>query len=86
MTVLVLENLKLIMLCLLIGSIIGLSHLSGENLNGSGSAAARRMRSSARARKILVMSVRLAAATRGARLVPDFVSGLRQRSLRPLSR
>jgi hypothetical protein len=32
MTAFVLENLKLIMLFLLIGSIIGLSHLSGENL------------------------------------------------------
>jgi hypothetical protein len=32
MTVLVLENLKLIVLFLLIGSIIGLSRLSGENL------------------------------------------------------
>jgi hypothetical protein len=32
MTALVLENLKLIVLFLLIGSIIGLSHLSGENL------------------------------------------------------
>jgi hypothetical protein len=32
MTAFVLENLKLIMPFLLIGSIIGLSHLSGENL------------------------------------------------------
>ena len=32
MTDLLLENLKLIILFLLIGSIIGLSHLSGENL------------------------------------------------------
>jgi len=32
MTDLLLENLKLIVLFLLIGSIIGLSHLSGENL------------------------------------------------------
>ena len=32
MTALLLENLKRIMLFLLIGSIIGLSHLSGENL------------------------------------------------------
>ena len=31
MTVLLIENIKLIMLFLLIGSIIGLSHLSGEN-------------------------------------------------------
>ena len=32
MTDLLLENFKLIVLFLLIGSIIGLSHLSGENL------------------------------------------------------
>jgi hypothetical protein len=32
MTVLLLENPKLIILFLLIGSIIGLSHLTGENL------------------------------------------------------
>ena len=32
MTALMLENLKLIILFLLIGSIIGLSHLTGENL------------------------------------------------------
>jgi hypothetical protein len=32
MTDLLLENLKLIVLFLLIGSIIGLSHLNGENL------------------------------------------------------
>ena len=32
MTDLLLENLKLIVLFLLIGSIIGLSHLSGEDL------------------------------------------------------
>jgi hypothetical protein len=32
MTELLLENLKLIILFLLIGSIIGLSHLTGENL------------------------------------------------------
>jgi len=32
MTDLLLENLKLIILFLLIGSIMGLSHLSGENL------------------------------------------------------
>jgi hypothetical protein len=32
MTALMLENLKLIVLFLLIASIIGLSHLSGENL------------------------------------------------------
>ena len=30
MTVLLVENLKLIMLFMLIGSIVGLSHLSGE--------------------------------------------------------
>jgi len=32
MTDLLLENFKLVVLFLLIGSIIGLSHLSGENL------------------------------------------------------
>ena len=32
MTDLLLENFKLVILFLLIGSIIGLSHLSGENL------------------------------------------------------
>jgi hypothetical protein len=31
MTTLMLENLKLIVLFLLIGSVIGLSHFSGEN-------------------------------------------------------
>jgi hypothetical protein len=32
MTALTLENIKLIILLLLVGSVIGLSHLSGENL------------------------------------------------------
>jgi hypothetical protein len=84
MTALMLENIKLIMLFLLIGSIIGLSHFSGENLNGSDSAAGRRVRASARARKILAVSIRLDAAARRTRFVPGYVSDLPQRSLRPL--
>ena len=59
MTALVLEYIKLVMLFLLIGCIIGLSHFSGEKLNGSNSVAGRRMRASARARRILVLSIRL---------------------------
>jgi hypothetical protein len=82
MTALVLENIKLIMLFLLIGSIIGLSHLGAENLNRSDSVAGRRMRASAKARKILVVSIRLEAAARRARFVPGYVSGLQLRSPR----
>jgi hypothetical protein len=84
MTALVLEYIKLVMLFLLIGCIIGLSHFSGEKLNGSDSVAGRRMRASARARRILVLSIRLEAAARRIRFVPGYVSSLRQRSLRPL--
>jgi hypothetical protein len=84
MTVLVLENFKLIVLFLLIGSIIGLSHLSGENPHGFDSVAGRRMRSPARAREILVVSGRLATAARRVRFVANVFSGLQLRSLRPL--
>lgn len=37
-----LQYVKLIMLLLLVGSVIGLSRFGGENRNGSGLAAARR--------------------------------------------
>jgi hypothetical protein len=84
MTALVLENVKLIMLFLLIGSIIGLSHVSGENLNGPDSVAGRRMRASARARRILVVSIRLDAAARRTRFIPGYISGLQRRSPKPL--
>lgn len=79
MTALLLQNLKLIMLFLLIGSVIGLSHFSGENRNGS-DLASRRMDSSARAHKILVVSVRRAATADRPGFVADYGVGLRQRS------
>ena len=44
MTVLLVENLKLIMLFMLIGSIIGLSHLSGEQGQAGARKAASRLR------------------------------------------
>ena len=64
MTGLFLQYLKLFLLIALIGSIIGLSHFNGES-NGSSLAAARHAHSPARARKILVVTGRLAPAADG---------------------
>ena len=83
MTTLLLHNLKLIMLFLLVGSVIGLSYFSGENRNGSGLATTQHMDSSARARKILVASGRLAATADRTGFVPEYDVRLRQRSLKP---
>jgi len=57
MTAVLLQNLKLIMLFLLVGSIIGLSHFAGENRNGSALARAGRTSDSIRAHKILVVTI-----------------------------
>jgi hypothetical protein len=84
MTALLLQYLKLIMLFALIGSIIGLSHFNGENRNGSALAAAERTHSPARARKILVVSGRLAPAAEDAAFVPHYAIGTQQRPLAPL--
>jgi hypothetical protein len=83
MTALLLQNLKLIMLFLLIGSVIGLSHFSGESRNGS-DLATRRTDSSAEAHKIFVVSVRLAATADRPDFVPDYGVGPRQRSSKPM--
>ncbi len=84
MTALLLQYLKLIMLFALIGSILGLSHFNGENKNGSTLAAARHAHSPARARKILVVSGRLAPAADDAAFVPPYPIGTQQRPLAPL--
>jgi hypothetical protein len=81
MTALLLQYLKLIMLFLLIGSVIGLSHFSGENRNGSGLAAAPRTHSSGRARKILIVSGRPAATADRRGFVSDYRA--RPRPLKP---
>ena len=86
MTALLLQYLKLIMLFALIGSIIGLSHFSGENQNGSGLTAARRTHSPARARKILVVSGRLAPAAEDGAFVSPYPIGTQQRPLAPMFR
>ena len=83
MTALLLQNLKLIMLFLLIGSVIGLSHFSGENRNGSDLVDSQRVDSSARAHKTLVVSVRLAATADRPGFLPDYGVGRRQGSLKP---
>lgn len=75
MTVFLLENMKLIMLFALIGTLIGLSHFGRENRNGFGLTAARRTHGSPRARRILAVSIRLAAAA-------DRLSSARQHSIR----
>jgi len=82
MTALLLQYLKLIMLFALIGSIIGLSHFSGENQNGSGWAAATRTHSPARAHKVLVVSGRLAPAAEDA--APLYLIGTQLRPLAPM--
>ncbi|MFZ0093878.1 MAG: hypothetical protein WCF66_10580 [Pseudolabrys sp.] len=82
MTALLLQNLKLIMLFLLIGSVIGLSHVSGENRNGS-DLLTRRMDSLAKAHKILIVGVRPAATADRPGFVPDYGVGPRQRSPKP---
>jgi hypothetical protein len=86
MATLLLQYLKLIMLFALIGSIIGLSHFSGEKQNGSGLAAAQHTHSPASARKILVVSGRLAPAAEDAAFVPPYPIGTQQRTLAPLFR
>ena len=86
MTALLLQYLKLIMLFALIGSIIGLSHFSGEKQNGSGLTAARHTHSPARARKILVASGRLAPAAEDAAFVPPYPIGTQPRPLAPMFR
>jgi hypothetical protein len=82
MTALLLQNLKLIMLFLLIGSVISLSHFSGENRIGS-DLVSRRMDSSARAHKILVVSVRLGTTADRPGFLSDYSVGSRQRSPKP---
>jgi len=82
MTALFLQNLKLIMLFLLIGSVIGLSHFSDENRKSS-DLLVRRMDSSAGAHKILIVSVRLAATADRPGFLPVYGVGRRQRSLKP---
>jgi hypothetical protein len=79
MTAHLLQNLKLIMLFLLIGSVIGLSHFSGENRKGS-DLLTRRMGSLAKAHKILVVGVRPAATADRPGFLPDYGVGPRQRS------
>jgi hypothetical protein len=80
MTALALENLKLIILFLFVGSVIGLSHFGGEN--GSDMDAARGTRSSAKPRKTHVARVRRSMATAGARSVWHKIPVSRQRSPR----
>ena len=84
MAVLLLQYVKLIMLFLLVGSVIALSHFGSENRNGSGLAAARRKHGSAKALRIPTQSVRLAAAADGAAFVPNYGPGTEQRPLEPL--
>ena len=79
MAVLLLQYVKLIMLFLLVGSVIALSHFGSENRNGSGLAAARRKHSSATALRIPTVSVRLAATADGAAFVPNYGPGTRER-------
>ena len=82
MTALLLQYLKLIMLFLLIGTVIGLSHF-GESRNGSGLATARQTHSPARARRIPVVSGHLAAAADGAAIVRLRGIGNQRRLSRP---
>ena len=52
MAALLLQYVKLIMLFLMVGSVIALSHFGSENRNGSGLAAARHKHSSAKTLRI----------------------------------
>ena len=70
MAVLLLQYVKLIMLFVLIGSVVGLSRFSRENRNGSNLAAARRKHSPARALRISTVSVASLRAD-GAAFVPN---------------
>jgi hypothetical protein len=80
MTALVLENLKLIILFLFVGSIIGLSRFGGKS--GSDRGAVRGTRSSTKPRKPLVARVRHSTATAAARSVRHKFPVARRRSPR----
>lgn len=62
MTAFLLQNLKLIMLFLLIGSVIGLANVRSELRYGSASAMSRPLRASERARVIFGANTRIASA------------------------
>lgn len=84
MTALLLQNLKLILLALLVGSVIGLSHLAGENRKGSGLVSTKRTSGLTSARSTRAVKVRAAAADRRIGFVPNYGIGARQRRSRAL--
>ena len=78
MTALLLQYLKLIMLFALIGSIIGLSHFGAGKRNDTGLVAATRTHSPATARKIIIVSGRIAPAAEDLAFVPPYRHGTQQ--------
>ncbi len=78
MTTLLLQNLKLILLVLLVGSIIGLSHLAGENRKGSGLVSTKRTSGWTSARRTRAAKVRRTS------FVPNYGISPRQRRFNAL--
>ncbi len=84
MTALLLQNLKLILLALLVGSVIGLSHLAGENRKGSGLVPTKRTSGLTSARSTRAVKVRAAAADRRTSFVPNYSIDPRQHRFKAL--
>ena len=84
MTALLPEYLKLIMLLLLVGSIIGLSHLPGETRNGSALANAEGASGRMHTHWVHVRKVRAAAADRRTSFVPNYCIDPRQHRFKAL--